>query len=167
MRNTHHLMRRAAAVCYKSRMPLKTFACAVPLLLLAACAPAPTPDLRPSVEAALTEMVREATARAPAPISPPPSATPAATATPVPSPTATPEPTAPRGDGKYLVGPQMARGRWQSDGGAEGDCYWISRHADGIILQSYFGPPGGQMELGDYDYEVETQNCGVWQYLGP
>lgn len=146
-------------------MRLMKLAWAAPMLLLAACAPAPTPDLRPSVEAALTELAQ--TASAPPPAIPRPSATPAATVTPAPSPTATLEPTAPRGDGKYLVGPQMARGRWQSDGGAEGDCYWTSRHADGIILQSYFGPPGGDMKLGGYDYEVEMHNCGIWHYLGP
>lgn len=129
---------------------------------LAGCAPAPAVNIQPEVEAALTEMAPSATAQPT--FTPPPSATPLPPAGP---PTATAAPTARRGDGTYLVGPQMARGRWASDGAAEGVCYWTSRHADGIILQSYLGAPGGELTLGDYDYEVQFENCGTWEYVGP
>ncbi|TAK13603.1 MAG: hypothetical protein EPO32_04740 [Anaerolineae bacterium] len=133
--------------------------------LLAGCSTPAAVDIQPQIEAALTELA--ATPSPTVEVMGPP-ATPA---TPANAPTAQPrpplEPGAPRGDGTYLVGPQMARGRWVSDGAAEGECYWTTRHADGIILQRYLGAPGGEITLGEYDYEVQFENCGTWDYVGP
>lgn len=126
--------------------------------LLAGCAAAELPAATP-----------EATAT----VSPPPtsSATPNASAVPdvlvvIPL-SATPDPYAPHGDGDYIIGAHIAAGRWQSDGQAEGECYWTTRKANGIILKSYLGPPGGTLDLGGYDYEVQFRNCGLWHFLSP
>lgn len=99
----------------------------------------------------------------------PPSVTPTSTLTPTSTPTALPVPTEAHGNGIYLVGPEIARGRWASDGGGTDDCYWVARKANGIILESYFGPADIELTLrfDQYDYQFDTEHCGLWEYQGP
>ena len=74
----------------------------------------------------------------------------------------------PKDDGTYLIDVHMARGVWHTEGmPGGGECYWLTRHADGIILQSYLGAPIEQVvNFGSYDYEFSTTGCGVWTFLG-
>ncbi len=144
----------------------KTYALAL-VLVLTGCSPtapaAPRPSASPAVEAILQATPRlAAVAAAPLPSAAP--MTPTAWSAQF---TPTPDATAPHGDGDFIIGAHIAAGRWQSDGAAEGECYWTTRKANGIILKSFIGQAGGIIELGGYDYEVQFRNCGTWYYLGP
>lgn len=90
---------------------------------------------------------------------------------PQPTPPATPPPTpvesqltAPHDDGLYLVGVDIASGKWISAAGPDRLCYWVRRKYDGIILQNYYGPDGGVIVIQPGDYEVEFAGCGIWEY---
>lgn len=75
------------------------------------------------------------------------------------------DPTAPKEDGVYLIGVQIARGKWGSAPG-EAECIWFKRKASGQILEQYTGPSGDTLSLDPRDYEVEFIGCGTWTYLG-
>lgn len=74
---------------------------------------------------------------------------------------------APKRDGVYLVGVEIAAGEWRSLGIGGEVCWWVRRKYDGIIFDSYYGPPGVSMRVEPFDYEVEMEGCGVWEYVGP
>jgi hypothetical protein len=73
----------------------------------------------------------------------------------------------PHGDGVYRVGEQIAIGTWRSIPDKHPYCYWARLKYDGIVLGSHYGPPGGEMNVHEGDYEIEFDGCGVWVYMGP
>lgn len=75
--------------------------------------------------------------------------------------------TKPHTDGIYQVGVQIATGTWRSVASTSDSCYWVRRKYDGIVLEDYLGPPGGEIQILDGDFEVEFNGCGIWEYLGP
>ena len=76
------------------------------------------------------------------------------------------DPTAPRGDGFYTVGAEIATGQWRSTG-AGGSCYWERRDVNQNIIDNYFGAAGVTMGVSGSDYEINFNGCGTWEYLGP
>ena len=73
---------------------------------------------------------------------------------------------APKGNGFYTVGVEIAPGLWHSTG--DGDlCYWERLDQDQQNLGNHFGTAGGTVNVLETDYEVEFDNCGTWEYLGP
>jgi hypothetical protein len=74
--------------------------------------------------------------------------------------------TKPHADGIYQVGVQIAIGTWRSVAATGDTCYWVLRKYDGIVLEDYLGPPGGEIQISDDDFEVEFNGCGMWEYLG-
>ena len=138
---------------YNPRMP-RTVIILLTGVLIAACSAPALPDATPSRTPTNT------------PIAPSPSLPPA---------TATQHAhnqaglLTPKTNGTYLVGVQIGRGVWRSDGQAAdpaAECYWLTRKANGIILKSYFGPPVVQeLAFSPYDYEVSFENCGTWTFL--
>ena len=76
------------------------------------------------------------------------------------------DPTAPRGDGFYTVGAEIATGQWHSTG-AGGSCYWERRDVNQNIIDNYFGAAGVTVVVSGSDYEINFNGCGTWEYLGP
>jgi hypothetical protein len=74
--------------------------------------------------------------------------------------------TAPRGDGSYLVGLEIAPGIWESTGTGS-DCHWARLDGSLEVIDSHFGAAGGTVTIQQTDYRVEFANCGSWRYLGP
>jgi hypothetical protein len=74
--------------------------------------------------------------------------------------------TDPKGSGFYTVGVEIASGRWQSTGTNSG-CYWARLDGSQNIIDNHFGNAGGTVTIGPNDYEVEFNDCGTWEYLGP
>ena len=117
-----------------------------------------------------------------------PSATPTITLTPtetpVPSPTIRPTTvqevtqtavayatavlTEPKTDGIFIVGADMLTGDWRLIPGEEENCFWVRRKAGGLIFAIYYGPPvETTLRVYPYDYEVELEGCGRWEFVGP
>jgi hypothetical protein len=162
------------------RVPRLTAGCLLIAAFFSACAPnAVQPSATiPSeiIQTAIQELIIWGTQTAEARPSATPTSTPAPTETPSPSATLPPSPatetaiarmTAPKDDGIYLAGVEIARGLWYAPRAESGVCFWARRKASGVILQSYFGVPGGTLRVQDVDYEIELNGCGIWQYLGP
>ena len=115
---------------------------------------------------------------------PTPSNTPTITPTPTntPTPTQTPTPTAtpnlaqtatmeaygvlaaPKRDGFYGVGTDILPGKWHSTGTGTG-CYWARRDSNGELIDNHFGMAGGTANIRSTDFEVEFDDCGVWEYV--
>jgi hypothetical protein len=74
--------------------------------------------------------------------------------------------TEPKGNGFYTVGIEIAPGRWRSTGSQE-DCYWARLTGNQDIIDNHFGMAGGSVTILASDYEVEFNDCGTWEYLGP
>ena len=73
---------------------------------------------------------------------------------------------APKGNGFYTVGVEIAPGLWHSTG--DGDfCFWARLDQNQQALDNYFGTAGGTVNVLETDYEVEFDDCGTWEYLGP
>lgn len=73
---------------------------------------------------------------------------------------------APKGDGFWTIGVEMAPGRWRSNGTAD-DCYWKIA-PDGSpddIIDNHFGNAGGTVTL-VVGQEFETDDCGMWELVG-
>lgn len=80
-------------------------------------------------------------------------------------PTATPNPLkAPKGDGFYLIGVDIAPGVWRSDGTGD-SCYWSVTRMDGDILDNHFGMSGGTAYVSPSGFQVEFTDCGTWTFL--
>ncbi len=73
--------------------------------------------------------------------------------------------TAPKGDGFYTVGIEIAPGRWRSTG-QQTNCYWSRLDGNQRILDNHFGLAGGTVLVRPTDYEVFFSDCGMWEYLG-
>lgn len=115
---------------------------------------------------------------------PTPSSTPTITPTPSNTPTSTPSSTptatpnlaqtatiqaygylaAPKTDGFFTVGSEILAGKWRSTGLYDG-CYWARLDANQNIINNHFGMAGGTVNIRPTDYEVEFNDCGVWEYV--
>ncbi|MFN2135975.1 MAG: hypothetical protein ACK2UK_08485 [Candidatus Promineifilaceae bacterium] len=73
---------------------------------------------------------------------------------------------APKGDGFYTVGVEIAPGRWTSTGSGD-SCYWARLTGSQDLLDNHYGLAGGTMTIAAGDYEVQLDGCGTWEYLGP
>jgi len=67
-------------------------------------------------------------------------------------------------DGFYLVGVDIAPGKWHSTGSGDG-CYWLRQDSNQKILDNHFGYAGGTMTIRATDYEVQMDDCGRWIYV--
>lgn len=89
------------------------------------------------------------------------------TSTSTPTLTSTPDPLkAPRGNGFYLVGSEIAPGVWDSDGTGDG-CYWKVTNAEGKILDNHYGLAGGTAYVPSTAFQVLFEDCGTWTWLQP
>ncbi len=97
-----------------------------------------------------------------------PSITPIPTWTPNHAQTATTEAlgamTAPRGNGFYLVGVNIAPGKWESSASWD-DCYWVRYDSAQDILDNHYGYAGGTVTIRSTDHQVEFDDCGTWYYV--
>lgn len=71
---------------------------------------------------------------------------------------------APKKDGFYIVGLDIAPGLWKSDGKRTG-CYWSRTSLGMEILDNDFGYGGGTVMLRAGDFEFYTRGCGTWTPL--
>ena len=69
-----------------------------------------------------------------------------------------------KGDGFYLVGVDIAPGKWQSTGTKDG-CYWERSNAKQDILGNHFGFAGGTVFVHLTDFQIEFDDCGAWIYV--
>lgn len=72
---------------------------------------------------------------------------------------------APKSDGFWTVGVEIAPGTWTSSGVGDG-CYWARLTQNQDIIDNHFGAAGGSITIRASDYEVEFDDCGTWTYLG-
>ncbi len=72
--------------------------------------------------------------------------------------------TAPKGDGFYLVGIDIAPGRWESTGEDTG-CYWQREDREGDIRDNHYGNAGGTVTILDDDFQIEFNDCGTFEYV--
>jgi hypothetical protein len=77
-----------------------------------------------------------------------------------------PDATAPKGNGFYTVGVEIAPGQWESTG-TNDNCYWARLTATQDIIDNHFGMAGGVITVAASDYEVMFEDCGTWEYRGP
>ena len=73
---------------------------------------------------------------------------------------------APKSDGFYTVGIEVAPGQWRSTGSGSG-CYWARIDAYQNIIDNHFGNAGGTVTISAGDYEVDFSGCGLWEFVGP
>jgi hypothetical protein len=72
---------------------------------------------------------------------------------------------APKGNGIYTVGLEIAPGRWESTG-TQDDCYWARQTDTQDLIDNHFGNAGGTITIQPTDYEVVLWDCGTWEYRG-
>lgn len=72
----------------------------------------------------------------------------------------------PKGSGFFTVNVEIAPGRWQSDGSGD-SCYWSRLTSSQDIIDNHYGLSGGSVYVNANDYEVNFDDCGTWEYLGP
>lgn len=73
---------------------------------------------------------------------------------------------APKGDGFYLVGPEIAYGIWRSEGD-HNKCYWKVTDVKGGIISNFIGTAGGTVYLDENAYQIEIRNCGKLKFYSP
>lgn len=71
---------------------------------------------------------------------------------------------APKRDGFYVVGADIAPGLWMSTGTGS-KCYWARQNITQDILDNEFSYPGGAVLIRPDDFEFYTNGCGVWTML--
>jgi hypothetical protein len=71
-----------------------------------------------------------------------------------------------KSDGFYTVGVEIAVGRWKSNGTGD-SCYWARLDGNQSVIDNHFGSAGGTVTIRETDYEIEFNDCGEWEYLGP
>jgi hypothetical protein len=71
---------------------------------------------------------------------------------------------APKKDGFYLVGVDIAPGLWRSTGTGAG-CYWARQTMTQDLLDNDFGYAGGAVLIRPDDFEFYTHDCGAWTML--
>jgi len=67
---------------------------------------------------------------------------------------------APKNDGFYLIGVEIAQGVWETENG-QSACYWALLDNNQEILKNHFGLSGGTINLTENYYELEIRNCGT------
>ena len=68
---------------------------------------------------------------------------------------------APKRDGTYIVGLNMAPGRWRSNG--QGNrCYWEKSSAANEIIDNHLGVASVIVEIAPTDFQFEAKGCGIW-----
>ena len=73
---------------------------------------------------------------------------------------------APKESGFFTVGIEIAPGQWRSTGTGDG-CYWARLDGNQEILDNHFGNAGGTVTVFPSDYEIQFDDCGVWEFVGP
>lgn len=73
---------------------------------------------------------------------------------------------APKGDGFFLVGPEIAHGIWRSEG-EYNKCYWKVTDVKGNIISNFIGTAGGTVYLDENAYQIEIRNCGKLKFFSP
>lgn len=73
---------------------------------------------------------------------------------------------APKGDGFFLVGPEIAHGIWRSEG-EYNKCYWKVTDIKGNIISNFIGTAGGTVYLDENAYQIEIRNCGKLKFYSP
>ena len=86
---------------------------------------------------------------------------------------ATPEPfvesnselTAPKDDGFYTVGEEIAVGKWESENGQD-SCVWKLLDENQETIDLHFGISGGVVTVTEDVFEVKFSGCGPFTYVG-
>lgn len=131
--------------------------------------PNDTPTPRNSPTASYTPSVTPTPSITPSPTSSnTPTITPIPTWTPDYAQTATTEAlgimTSPKGNGFYLVGVDIAPGKWESTGTGT-RCYWARYDSSQDLLGNHYGYAGGTVTVRGTDHQVEFDDCGTWYYV--
>lgn len=71
---------------------------------------------------------------------------------------------APKPDGFYLVGVDIAPGVWRSTGQG-GSCYWARNNLTQDLIDNDLGFAGGAVTIQPSDVEFYTRGCGNWVML--
>ncbi|NLE83881.1 MAG: hypothetical protein GX603_05140 [Chloroflexi bacterium] len=146
---------------YPTNTPYSTYTPMPTYTLMPTYTPLPTYTKAPT----LTQIVKVVTATETS--TPLYTATITNTATSTATQTATSDPLkAPRGNGFYLVGTEIAPGVWDSDGSGD-RCYWEVSNAQGDIISNHFGLAGGTAYVPSSAFQVLFEDCGTWTWLQP
>lgn len=72
----------------------------------------------------------------------------------------------PKENGFFTVGVEIVPGHWRSTGTGD-DCYWARLDGNQDILDNHFGNAGGTVTVFPSDYEIQFEDCGIWEYVEP
>ncbi len=72
---------------------------------------------------------------------------------------------APKKDGVYIIGLNMAPGKWRSNGAGE-KCYWEKLSTTQEIIDNHFGVASVIVDIAPTDFQFKTNGCGVWTLGG-
>jgi hypothetical protein len=64
-------------------------------------------------------------------------------------------------DGVYIIGLNMAPGRWRSNGLGK-SCYWEKSTVTQEIIDNHLGVASVIVEIAPSDFEFKAHGCGVW-----
>jgi len=64
-------------------------------------------------------------------------------------------------DGQYIIGLNMAPGRWRSNGQGT-RCYWEKSTVTNEIIDNHLGVASVIVEIAPTDFQFEARGCGVW-----
>lgn len=70
----------------------------------------------------------------------------------------------PKSSGFFLVGTDILPGKWHSTGTGS-VCYWARLDANQNTLDNHFGLSGGTVNVRATDYEINFEDCGIWEYV--
>ena len=76
-----------------------------------------------------------------------------------------PDAASPKDSGFYTVGIEIVPGQWRSTGTGDG-CYWARLNGEQDIIDNHFGNAGGTVTVSASDYEVQFDDCGIWEFFG-
>jgi hypothetical protein len=68
---------------------------------------------------------------------------------------------APKKDGNYIIGLNMAPGRWRSNGAGDA-CYWAKTTVTQDIIDNHLGAASTIVEIAPTDFQFHAHRCGVW-----
>lgn len=69
--------------------------------------------------------------------------------------------TAAKKDGVYIIGLNMAPGRWRSNGLGK-SCYWEKSTVTQEIIDNHLGVASVIVDISPSDFEFKAERCGVW-----
>jgi hypothetical protein len=75
--------------------------------------------------------------------------------------------TAPKGEGVYRVGVEIAPGVWRTQSDADGNCYFARLDVDQNIIDNDFLAGEATVTIAPTDYEVMFDFCTAVEYVGP